>query len=135
MEIFDGTMDNSTPAWTDLWLPDVGCCNATVENQTVKNNVSCSAYCQTFSHNFDFIIHVYKPTGYSLLKSTPYRLWFLIFDCLLLVPTITGNLMILIALRRYRTLRKIKGFILIGNLAVSDLLVGLVFCQWMSQFI
>ena len=76
---------------------------------------------------FDFIIHRDGPSGYSLLNYAPYKIWFLILDFILLLPTLFGNILILIALTQYNVLRKIKGYILIGNLAVSDLLVGLVF--------
>ena len=75
----------------------------------------------------DFIIHRYEQTGYSLLNITAYSLCFLIIDFLLLLLTILGNTLILVALKLNRTLRKIKGFILIGNLAFRDLLMGLFF--------
>lgn len=55
-----------------------------------------------------------------------YKLWYFIIDIILIFPTILGNTLIIVSLIRYKNLRKTKAFILIGNLAVSDLLVGLI---------
>ena len=100
---------------------------------TAFNNMTffCDGPCWNFSDvspsALTYFIHKFEPTGYSLLNYAPYRLWFLVIDFTLLVPTLFGNILILIALIRYKLLRKIKGFILIGNLAISDLLVGVIF--------
>ena len=100
---------------------------------TAFNNMTffCDGPCWNFSDvspsALTYFIHKFEPTGYSLLNYAPYRLWFLVLDFTLLVPTLFGNILILVALVRYKLLRKIKGFILIGNLAISDLLVGVIF--------
>ena len=94
-----------------------------MDNTTCVSNTSCV----TESFN-DFGAWLFDDassvTNNSLYMA--YKLWFFIIDVILILPTILGNSLILISLIRYKSLRKTKAFILIGNLAVSDLLVGLV---------
>ena len=63
-------------------------------------------------------------TAYKLYLA--YKIWYFIIDVILILPTIFGNSLIIISLIRFKYLRKTKAFILIGNLGISDLLVGLV---------
>ena len=63
-------------------------------------------------------------TAYKLYLA--YKIWYFIIDVILILPTVFGNSLIIISLIRFKTLRKTKAFILIGNLGISDLLVGLV---------
>ena len=55
-----------------------------------------------------------------------YHWYFFAFNVVFMGPTIIGNSLILISLIRFRRLRLIRAYILVGNLALSDLLVGLV---------
>ncbi|XP_052775575.1 trace amine-associated receptor 13c-like [Mya arenaria] len=55
-----------------------------------------------------------------------YNLYFLIVSAILILPTVIGNLLILISLVRFSRLRRVKAYILVGNLALADLLVGLI---------
>ena len=66
-----------------------------------------------------------ETTSYKLYLD--YKLYYFIIDVILILPTILGNSLIIISLIRFKNLRKTKTFILIGNLGISDLLVGLVF--------
>ena len=135
-----------TPA-TNLNIHDIVSADSTSTVDNVSYVNECTGSCldigDEYTVPFQFIFHNFvptqdspltpngytkaKPTEYSLLNYAPYRIWFLVIDFTLILPTIFGNILILIALSRYKVLRKIKGFVLIGNLAVADLLVGLVF--------
>ncbi|KAH3873052.1 hypothetical protein DPMN_036277 [Dreissena polymorpha] len=55
-----------------------------------------------------------------------YYLYFFIIESILVIPTVFGNALILLALVKYRALRRVKAFLLVGNLAAADFLVGLV---------
>ncbi|KAK3089497.1 hypothetical protein FSP39_004083 [Pinctada imbricata] len=66
------------------------------------------------------------------IKAVPYdslMTYFLIIDYIIIVPIIVGNLLILISICRYQRLRT-RMHILIGNLAVSDLLLGAIFIPY-----
>lgn len=52
--------------------------------------------------------------------------YFLIMNFIFMPPTVFGNILIILALLRFKTLRNVRAYILVGNLAVSDLLVGIV---------
>ncbi|KAH3872970.1 hypothetical protein DPMN_036194 [Dreissena polymorpha] len=53
--------------------------------------------------------------------------WYLFATTVLLkIPTVCGNALILMYFARFRRLRREKPFILVCNLALADLLVGLV---------
>ena len=60
--------------------------------------------------------------SYELFKF--YNIYNFIVDAVFVLPTVLGNILILAALWRFPGLRKSISCILIGNLAVSDLLVG-----------
>ena len=62
----------------------------------------------------------------DLTSDNTTEMWYFIIDVILILPTLFGNSLIIISLIRFKSLRKMKAFILIGNLAVSDLLVGCV---------
>ena len=55
-----------------------------------------------------------------------YYWYFFIASAILVLPTVFGNLLIIVALLRYSRLRRVKAYILIGNLAFADLLIGLI---------
>lgn len=55
-----------------------------------------------------------------------YHWYLLAVNAILIGPTVIGNSLIILALVRFRRLRAIKSYILIGNLAVSDLCVGVL---------
>ena len=78
----------------------------------------------TFSLDFNVLAYDQNYTENSLYFA--YKLWFFLIDVIAILPTIFGNSLIIISLIRYKSLRKTKAFILIGNLALADLLVGLV---------
>lgn len=59
---------------------------------------------------------------------------FFVVECVIVGPIILGNLLIIISLLRFHRLRK-RIYILIGNLAVSDLLIGLVFIPYDLVFL
>ena len=88
------------------------CSNLTFVNITNLNSVS------------DFITPEEGTTAYKLYLA--YKIWYFIIDVVLILPTIFGNSLIIVSLIRFKNLRKTKAFLLIGNLGISDLLVGLV---------
>lgn len=54
---------------------------------------------------------------------------FLVTEGLMIIPTILGNLLLIICIKRYKSLQ-IWSNILIANLAVSDFLLGLIFIPY-----
>ncbi|XP_045185800.2 5-hydroxytryptamine receptor-like [Mercenaria mercenaria] len=54
------------------------------------------------------------------------RWYFLVINIIFIPPTVFGNTLILVSLTRFKSLRSVRAYILVGNLAVSDLLVGLI---------
>ena len=89
------------------------------------NNTTCAQNDSCTNANLFFDFGNISPDLSNSLYIA-YKLWFFVIDVVLILPTIFGNSLILISLIRFKILRKTKAFILIGNLAVSDLLVGLV---------
>ncbi|XP_062573280.1 tyramine/octopamine receptor-like [Saccostrea cucullata] len=59
---------------------------------------------------------------------------YFIVECTIIGPIIVGNLLIIISLLRFHRLRK-RIYVLVGNLAVSDLLIGLVFIPYDLVFL
>lgn len=59
---------------------------------------------------------------------------FFVVECAIIGPIVLGNLLIITSLLRFHRLRK-RIYILIGNLAVSDLLIGLVFIPYDLVFL
>ncbi len=55
-----------------------------------------------------------------------YKIYYFIIDAVFIFPTVFGNVLVLIAIGRFSGLRKYTSHILMGNLAVSDLFVGVV---------
>jgi hypothetical protein len=54
---------------------------------------------------------------------------FLVTEGLMIIPTIFGNLLLIMCIKRYKILQ-IWSNILIANLAVSDFLLGLIFIPY-----
>ena len=69
---------------------------------------------------------------WSRVSSVPYDAivtYFLIVDYILIGPVIVGNILILISIFRFHRLRS-RMHILVGNLALSDLLLGIIFIPY-----
>lgn len=100
--------------------PDVNTKNCTDAdwNKYEMNNIT--------SDNFSGDFNVGSTVEGESLARKAYHWYFFAVSCVFIFPTIIGNSLILITLLRFQSLRKNKAYILVGNLALSDLLVGLV---------
>lgn len=76
-------------------------------------NYSTAVLGRVMETNGSYIIHVFS------------EWYFIVLNVVFVPPTIFGNMLILISLIRFPQLLRVRAYILIGNLAVSDLFVGL----------
>ena len=112
MRDVDTNYQTGSATATLLRLEDI----VTSSNNSSLNGTSISTILDSTSDNITVPYKLYLA----------YNVWYFIIDAILLLPTVFGNSLVILSLIRYKSLRKIKAFILIGNLAVSDLLVGCV---------
>ena len=91
----------------------------------LEQNVSLCSVTMNLTCSLNFKTPKEASTAYNLYLS--YKVWYLVINTVLILPTIFGNSLIIISLIRFKNLRKTKAFLLVGNLGISDLLIGLVF--------